>query len=857
VRATDEKLPGPWSDTRSFTVDTTPPRVLSVISQPDPFSPDADGTDDSWSLSVETDEEVSSALYITSSTGEAVRTLAEPVVTVPQDASDGTVSTFNWDGRDDSASMVPDGQYTWYLEGQDVVGHILTLSGTVEVDTSIDLEILSAEPNPFNPRDPGAGDTLTVTYSLGREADIEAEIYKEGNLEEPIYTISEAAKPSGENTLTWDGSTLNPVTDPLFSPDDWRVEDGKYFICIKATTACGGWEEGQVEAETVSTPLSIGDISVEPEVISPNGDGSSDSCTLAFDLTEEAYLTLNVRGPEGLGVARPVDDCLYAAGRVEIAWDGTFAAGGYVPNGSYSFFLAAFTERGKAALAQSTVEVESQLPSEALVPRVALASSEPNHPGEPSRFEVELPENAEQAFLELDGQDLQLAKDENGRWWCEVANTAGNSEAVVRALDSSGQATSTPVVLELAGYAGEHHLTITDDEDFRSGSTDAGLFDFPGWLANYSADWKQAWQQMPPSSQIASSLSNATVTYDGKIYIFGWGSAVWVFDPADSTYELVAQAPENLSMPSAAVSGGLIYVCGGGTYWDRSCNFLYAFDPGSGSFTPLAPMPELRNYNTMAAAAGKLYVLGGRNYSTGEYPSEILAYDIATDTWAQEGSLPEGVTANVVPLHSLSREGRILFIGGPRDFYEAYGLSPAPVWEFTPGGGWRVVALVPLPLGVAVTQTEEGDLLIAGGAAIQLDENTGSSMKILPSAYLFSPDDSTLRALPDLNEARYYSSAAVVQGKVFVFGGMGTSGYLRSVECLDLSGEAPALAAATWQSPVYDLGADYELVSVGSSCTGSPSVALSFSEDGENWQDLAIPASGGDIASAHTPATCR
>jgi N-acetylneuraminic acid mutarotase/flagellar hook assembly protein FlgD/prenyltransferase beta subunit len=524
-----------------------------------------------------------------------------------------TNNAFTWDGRDDSGNLAAEGEYAWSLEGQDVVGHELSLSGTVEVETSIDLKTLSTLPNPFSPRDPGGADTMSVTYSLGREASIEAAVYEEGNTDNPLYVFPQEIKPAGENILSWDGTSLSRDISDIFglfiSPADWRVPDGNYSIRIKATTTYGGWEETWASIEAVNGPFSVGNTTVTPEAFSPNGDGSLDTCIFSFDISEDAYLTVFVRTSQGMGLVRLVNNQLYPAGRVELTWDGTYPSGGSVGSGTYSFYVSAYTARGKSADTAAIVEVQNPPAAAAPVPQVALPSAEPNHAGEPAGFEVLLPSSARYASLELDGTSIPLTVGEGGRWSCEIPNMAGPAEATLLTEDETGKVTETSLHLELAGCAGEHHLVITDAEDFQAGSSEQSLTSVPGWLSNWRpAEGDQAWQQLPdPPFGIMSSVQQDSVTYNGKIYVFGGGAQVWTLDPAGNTYEAVAEAPESLNMLCASVSGDLIYLCGGGTDRGRTGNFLYAFDPEAGTFTSLAPMPELRYYHTMVAANGKLY----------------------------------------------------------------------------------------------------------------------------------------------------------------------------------------------------------------------------------------------------------
>jgi hypothetical protein len=205
----------------------------------------------------------------------------------------------------------------------------------------------------------------------------------------------------------------------------------------------------------------------------------------------------------------------------------------------------------------------------------------------------------------------------------------------------------------------------------------------------------------------------------------------------------------------------------------------------------------------------------------------------------------------MIPLsiQAFEADGNILLFGGGRDIYEYYGMSPTPVWELTPGQGWRVLTELPLPPGAAVSQTSQGEILVGGGAVVQISGDGTMANSVLSSAYLFSPEDLSIRSLPDLNVPRYYAVAACAQDRAYFFGGMGNGGYARTVEWLRLPAGTEELPSASWESQVYDLGAGYELTQLGWSAANGPSLTLSYSEDGVNWQELAPMTTGGEIAS--------
>jgi N-acetylneuraminic acid mutarotase len=73
VCTSDGKVSGEWSYPFSFRVDTMPPNEISMVSSPNPFSPDGDTIEDQWCLDVETSEGTCSKLRITNEAGVEIR----------------------------------------------------------------------------------------------------------------------------------------------------------------------------------------------------------------------------------------------------------------------------------------------------------------------------------------------------------------------------------------------------------------------------------------------------------------------------------------------------------------------------------------------------------------------------------------------------------------------------------------------------------------------------------------------------------------------------------------------------------------------------------------------------------------
>ena len=103
----------------------------------------------------------------------------------------------------------------------------------------------------------------------------------------------------------------------------------------------------------VRTSLSdrlLGDLRVEPKVVTPNGDGLNEAIEFSFNLlqlTDAAPMRLEIFDLSGRQW-RSIHAALPQSGRFHFSWDGRDGAGGVVPPGLYVYRLAVEAESGDA-----------------------------------------------------------------------------------------------------------------------------------------------------------------------------------------------------------------------------------------------------------------------------------------------------------------------------------------------------------------------------------------------------------------------------------------------------------------------------------------------------------------------------
>ena len=281
-----------------------------------------------------------------------------------------------------------------------------------------------------------------------------------------------------------------------------------------------------------------------------------------------------------------------------------------------------------------------------------------------------------------------------------------------------------------------------------------------------------------------------TAVVDNKIYLIGgtifnnWNgpfglSIVEVYDPQTNSWQRVADMPTLRTSPQAAVVDSIIYVFGGFNGKDnRGVNLKFptvvdAYNPQTDTWVRKQDMPVPRFNFGLGVVAGKIYLIGG---SPGIAPEEeqrtdrVDIYDPATDTWGKGRKMPtrrDPFSVKVVNDH-------IYVIGG-------YGWpqipnNPGPrltvIEEYNPiTNQWRQKNdMLELKDGFGTAVVRDAIYLI-GGAALN---------KFIATVDVYQPQIQKWSDIPALPMPLVNHSAAVVNGKIYVFSGFKAIGEFNS-----------------------------------------------------------------------------
>ena len=297
----------------------------------------------------------------------------------------------------------------------------------------------------------------------------------------------------------------------------------------------------------------------------------------------------------------------------------------------------------------------------------------------------------------------------------------------------------------------------------------------------------EKWHVISELPTLRSGFSTAVV--NGKIYLIGgtpfqnrrgpYGlPTVEVYDPKTNSWERVADMPTPRTSTEATVINGTIYVCGGYNGIDnRAVNLKFldiveAYDPKNDTWARKQGMSVSRVDFGVGAVAGKIYSIGGSVHPFDRKPEApgridlVEAYDPATDTWVKRADMPtkrDGFGVGVV-------NNRIYAIGGggwPQ--VGAGGPFLTVIEEYDPKiNRWERKNEMP-DLRLAFSTVVLDDVIhLIGGFIWQ-----NRVPQYLATVDTYNPETDEWRDIPPLPMPILPFGAAVADGNIYVFGGIG------------------------------------------------------------------------------------
>jgi hypothetical protein len=188
-------------------------------------------------------------------------------------------------------------------------------------------------------RTTGAGESITIAYSIGQEARISIALVDAAGTRYPLRT-DEPRLPSAESyTLRFDGTA--PTNDPVVRRR--ALPSGAYTVEVTAVATAGESNRVALPLTIIGSdtpPPAIDDLVAFPETISPNADGVDDVAEITFALPTTATLDLVITGPDG--IVYPFISGEEAAPELQrFVWNGRTVDGFLLPDGAYTYTVRA------------------------------------------------------------------------------------------------------------------------------------------------------------------------------------------------------------------------------------------------------------------------------------------------------------------------------------------------------------------------------------------------------------------------------------------------------------------------------------------------------------------------------------
>jgi hypothetical protein len=266
------------------------------------------------------------------------------------------------------------------------------------------------------------------------------------------------------------------------------------------------------------------------------------------------------------------------------------------------------------------------------------------------------------------------------------------------------------------------------------------------------------------------------------------------------TFEIAWSEGPPMPQGRASFAAGLLgdaLVAAGGTFWRDGAKVwsdaVDLYDLGSGSWRAGPALPRPLAYGACACSPAGLEVFGGHD---GEHASrDTWILSPAGDRWRRSGSLPSE------RLHGRAEtvDGRTYLLGGARAVADFRGAH-ADVLARDGAGSSRWTAEADLPGGsrlVMATAVVQGRIFVFGGLRA-----TGTGLlHNLADAHSYDPASGRWTRIADLPQgARGVTAAAVEDRWIYLFGGNGAStdeenarapdhGYLRRVLVYDVESD--------------------------------------------------------------------
>jgi len=224
-------------------------------------------------------------------------------------------------------------------------------------------------------------------------------------------------------------------------------------------------------------------------------------------------------------------------------------------------------------------------------------------------------------------------------------------------------------------------------------------------------------------------------------------------------------------------ANGKIYVLGGYADGNVAQTLNEEYDPDTDMWYERAPLPRGGNHIAAVGLDGKLYAIGGFSEQNANAFADVSAYDPQTDKWVHKAPLPQPLGSMAV----VAVDGVIHAVGGATGKTAQDRHTVAVHYIYDPQTDqWTESIPLPFPREHFNLIALSVKLYAIGGRIENYAQNV---------ATVFSLDlhdkNAEWRTLPLMPTPRSGTQAAVLDGKIFLFGGEKFGGVYNNTEMFD------------------------------------------------------------------------
>jgi N-acetylneuraminic acid mutarotase len=222
---------------------------------------------------------------------------------------------------------------------------------------------------------------------------------------------------------------------------------------------------------------------------------------------------------------------------------------------------------------------------------------------------------------------------------------------------------------------------------------------------------------------------------------------------------------------------GKMYVLGGYADGNVAQSLNAEYDPDKDMWYARAPLPRGGNHIAAVGLDGKLYAIGGFSEQNANAFADVSAYDPETDKWVRKAPLPQPLGSMTVA----AVDGVIHGAGGATGKTKEDRHTVSVHYIYDPRTDkWTASTPLPFP-------RERFNLIALNGKLYALGGRIDNFAQNVATVFTLDLHDKTAKwqDLPLMPIARSGTQAAVLDGKIFVFGGEKVGGVYNNTQMFD------------------------------------------------------------------------